>query len=236
MLIKLLLIEHNLRTAQQAVSFLERLEHIIVCGVATSYEHSIELIEGKQPDIILLELSTVTEQGFTISSNLKKRFPHIHIIIYTSYDYVPYFNQLIAHGVSGMLYKNASPTELKLMLCNVLKGNTIIPLSLFAHIKLHRPDQLKHYWEIEMTPIEQSLLEMIDNHYTNDLIAKKIHVSVSSVEKYLRKLYAKLGVRDKNQAIERMHRDRCLRPIMLSDMASSRLPNTNTEVVDYERL
>src|SRR5690606_3182391 len=124
MLIKLLLIEHNLRTAQQAVSFLERLEHIIVCGFATSYEHSIELIEGKQPDIILLELSTVTEQGFMISSNLKKRFPHIHIIIYTSYDYVPYFNQLIAHGVSGMLYKNASPTELKLMLCNVLKGNT----------------------------------------------------------------------------------------------------------------
>lgn len=237
MLIKLLLIEKNLPNAQQAVSLLEPLDHILICGVATSYEHSIELIEKKQPDIVLLELNMLEEQSMYISAAIKKQFPYIHIIIYTGYDYVPYFNQLIENGVSGMLYKTASAEELNLMLYNVLRGNTIIPLSLYRQIKLHRSEHLKHYWEIEMTPIEQSLLEMIDERYTNALIAKKIHASESSVEKYLRKLYDKLGVRNKSQAIERMRQDRRLRPIGFAEKASPHaLANPRTEVVEHEHL
>lgn len=217
MLIKLLLIENNFRSAMHTVSVLKQLEHIMLCGVATSYDHGISMIRQQQPNIVLMELSHCTEQSFSLSSSIKQQFPQIHIIIFTGYDYAPFFNQLIESGVSGMLYKTASPQELELMFCNVLRGNTIIPLSLYRHIKLHRSDSLKHYWEIEMTPTEQYLLELIYKRHTNASIAQKIHVSESSVEKYLRKLYDKLGVRNKNQVIERMKRDQRLRPVALTN-------------------
>lgn len=237
MLIKLLLIDNNLDTAGQAIALLEQLEHIMFCGIAASYEHSVYLIEQEQPNIVLLELNMMTDQGIHIASSLKQQFPHVHVIVYTQYDYEPFFNQLIEHGVSGMLYKTASAQELQLLMYNVLHGNTIVPLPLYRQFKLHRSNQLKHYWELDMTPFERHLLGMIDKRYTNALIAKHIHASESSVEKYLSKLYDKLGVRNKNQAIEKMQRDRCLRPINSADHTLPQsLANHRMEVVEHEHL
>jgi len=211
--IKLLLIEKNEHLAQQVISLLDPIENIAVCGCATTLEDSIKLIEWKQPQIVLLELNLDEEHGVTLSANLKRRFPQLHIIVYTGYDYVPFFNQLIESGVSGMLNKSASAEELTNLLTTVMHGKTIVPLKLFNQIKLHRSDHVKHYWEFDLTPTEQHILELIYERYTNALIAKKIHLSESSVEKYLRKIYDKLGVRNKIEAIERMQQDLCFRPV-----------------------
>lgn len=211
--IKLLLIEKNEHLAQQVISLLDPIENIAICGCATTLEDSIKLIEWKQPQIVLLELNLNEEHGVTLSANLKRRFPQLHIIVYTGYDYVPFFNQLIESGVSGMLNKSASAEELTNLLTSVMHGKTIVPLKLFNQIKLHRSDHVKHYWEFDLTPTEQHILELIYERYTNALIAKKIHLSESSVEKYLRKIYDKLGVRNKIEAIERMQQDLCFRPV-----------------------
>jgi len=213
MLIKLLLIEKNEHIAQEVVSLLDPIDNIAICGCATSLEDSINIIEWKQPQIVLLELDLNEEHGVTLSADLKKRYPHLHIIVYTGYDYVPFFNQLIESGVSGMLNKSASAEELTVLLSTVMHGKTIMPLQLFNQIKLHRSDHVKHYWEFDLTPTEQHILELIYERYTNALIAKKIHLSESSVEKYLRKIYDKLGVRNKIEAIERMRQDLSFRPI-----------------------
>lgn len=207
MLIKLLLIETNEHFAQQAVSLLEPIEHIMICGYAATYEDSLQLIDKYEPQIVLLELNLNKEHGVTFSAKLKKRYPHIHIIIYTDYDYVPFFNQLIESGVSGMMNKSSAVEELLCMVSTVMSGRTIVPLTLYKQIKLHRSDHVKHYWEFDLTPTERHILELIYERHTNAFIAKTIYLSESSVEKYLRKIYDKLGVRNKTEAIKRMQQD-----------------------------
>jgi len=213
MLIKILLIEKDEHIAQKIISLLEPMDHIVICGCGTSWDDSIELIESEEPHIVLLELNLNEDHGVTLSANLKKRYPQLHIIVYTGYDYAPFFNQLIESGVSGMLTKSASATELAELLTAVMHGKTVIPLHLFQQIKLHRSEHDKHYWEIDLTPTEQHILELIYKRYTNALIAKKVHLSESSVEKYLRKIYDKLRVRNKIEAIERMQQDQSFRPV-----------------------
>lgn len=213
MLIKLLLIEPNEHFAQQAVSLLEPIEHIMICGYAANYEDSMKLIDQYEPQIVLLELNLNKEHGVTLSSKLKKRYPQIHIIVYTNYDYAPFFNQLIESGVSGMMNKSSNVEELLYMLSTVMSGKTILPLTLYKQIKLHRSDHAKHFWEFDLSPTERHILELIYERHTNAFIAKTIHLSESSVEKYLRKIYDKLGVRSKTEAIKRMQQDLRFRPV-----------------------
>ncbi|MCR8659948.1 response regulator transcription factor [Paenibacillus endoradicis] len=205
--IKLLIIDDHPEMASSISSLIQQEDSITIIGITDSLTVAISLIERLYPHIVLLDLNMPEETGITLCSKLKERFPGLHIIIHTGYDYVPYFNQLVDSGASGMLNKSASPSEIIAMIDAVLHGHTIIPLPLFRQIKLHRSEEVKHYWEMDLTPTERSILSMVSDKYTNALIARKIHVSESSVEKYLRKIYEKLGVRNKNEAVERIQQD-----------------------------
>jgi len=207
MSIRVLIIDDHPAMAIGVSTLLQKDNSIIIVGIAENSDEGFILIEELQPSIILLDLNMPDETGIEVCSKIKERYPGIHIIIHTAYDYIPYFNQLLESGASGMLNKTDSSDDIISIIHAVIRGHTMIPLTLYRQIKLHRSEEVKHYWEMDLTPTERSILHMVSNKYTNPIIARKIHVSVSSVEKYLRKIYEKLGVRNKNEAIERIKND-----------------------------
>jgi len=207
MSIKLIIIDDNPELYSSISRLIKQEDRLTIIGITDSFTGAVSLIDRVYPHVVLLDLNMLEDTGITLCSKLKERYPRLHIIIYTGYDYAPYFNQLVDSGASGMLNKSASPNEIIAMIDAVLRGHTIIPLPLYRQIKLHRSEEVKHYWEMDLTPTERLILHMVSDKYTNALIARKIHVSESSVEKYLRKIYEKLGVRNKNEAVSRIQQD-----------------------------
>lgn len=205
--IHILIIDDHPSLASGLASLLEQDPSIHVVGFAENGEEGVYLTEKLHPSVILLDLNMPDETGIQVCSRLKEGHPNIHIIIHTGYDYVPYFNQLLESGASGMLGKSAAPEDIIAMIHAVLRGQTIMPLPLFRQMQLNRSDDVKHYWEMDLTTTEQTILTMVANKERNSAIARKIHVSESSVEKYLRKIYEKLGVRSKGEAIKRVEND-----------------------------
>ena len=203
--IRVLIIDDHPAMAAGLKHLLEQESSIQVVGIARTGNEGIGLADKLLPSVILLDLSLPDESGVQICSKIKEKHPSIHIIIHTGYDYEPYFNLLVENGASGMLDKIASSLEVVQMIQAVMQGNTLIPLHLFRQMQLQLSEDVKHYWEADLTPTEQKILSLIMKKATNTDIASSIHTSESSVEKYLKKIYDKLGVRTKNEAIAKIN-------------------------------
>lgn len=202
--IRALIIDDHPAMAAGLKLLLEQESSIQVVGIAVSGKEGVELASKLRPSVVLLDLSLPDSSGVHICSQIKDSYPSTHIIIHTGYDYEPYFNLLLENGASGMLNKSASPQDVIQMIHAVLQGNTIIPLHLLRKMQLIRSEEVKHYWEADLTATEQKIVSLIVTKATNADIAAKINTSESSVEKYLKKIYDKLGVRTKNEAIAKI--------------------------------
>lgn len=211
--VRVLIVDDYLETLLRVKDLCKDDSSIEIIDVVSSIEEIISMIEQEQPNIILLEMNIPKVNGIKLCLCIKEKFPAVHIIIFSGFDFLPYYNQLINNGASGMLNKSASAEELIAMINAVMTGYTLLPLPIYRQMKLHRSHNERRYWEMELTLTERTLLSMIANQYTNAVIAKKIHVSESSVEKYLRKIYEKLGVRKKTEAIERIQNDDRFQPV-----------------------
>ncbi len=205
--IKVLIIDDHPAMAFGIQYLLEQNTHIEVLGIAASGKDGIEMVQKLLPSVVILDLNLPDDTGVHIAAAIKEKHPSIHIIIHTGYDYVPYFNRLIESGVSGILNKSASPQDIIDMIHAVIRGHTIVPLPIFRQIQLQRPDHVKHYWEADLTTTEQKILSMLADKCTNSKIASTIHVSESSVENYLKKIYGKLGVKSKAEALTKITND-----------------------------
>jgi two-component system competent response regulator ComA len=205
--IKIIVIDDHPAMAFGIAKILEQEPGLVVLGVATSGQEGFELVETHRPAVVILDLNMPDLTGVQLAASIKEQYPAIHIVIHTGYDYEPYFNKLVQSGVSGILNKNAMPKEMVDMIQAVVSGYTIMPLTLFHQVQLQRPDDIKLYWEANLSTTEEKILMMIADKHTNSNIAKVIHMSESSVENYLKKIYRKLGVRSKNEAIAKIARE-----------------------------
>jgi len=205
--IRVLIIDDHPAMAAGLKHILEQEPSIQVVGLASSGNEGIELAYTLRPSIVILDLSLPDRSGIQVCSRIKEKHPATHIIIHTGYDYEPYFNLLLESGVSGMLNKSASSQEVIKLIHTVIGGSTIIPLQLFRQMQLMRSDEVKHYWETDLTLTEQKIVSLLVHKATNADIAAAINTSESSVEKYLKKIYDKLGVRTKNEAITKIKKE-----------------------------
>lgn len=205
--IKIVIIEDHPAMSAGIKLILEQDIAIQVLGIAKNGQDGMELIHQLSPNIVLLDLNLPDDSGLNLSRIIKEKYPTVHIIIYTGYDFTPFFNRLIDNGVSGIMNKSASSEEILQMIHSVMDGNTVLPLSIFRQIQLQRSADVRHYWEVNLTENEKKILFMAVRKYTNIQIADQINVSESSVENYLKKIYCKLGVRSKAEAISKVVRE-----------------------------
>lgn len=135
---------------------------------------------------------------------MKNLSAHSHIIILTDEDNVKLFRHLMSLGASGMLSKQASPSQLIHLISGLREGHVSIPLSWLNSAEWAQPvESPTEARVIELTETETFIMERIVQGVTYDKIANEINVSRRSIDNYLRKIYVKLEVSSRAQAIER---------------------------------
>ncbi|MGG4108573.1 response regulator transcription factor [Paenibacillus lautus] len=187
-------------------TILEEVPNVRVMGVAGESTKVIEMVKKHQPSVIFIEMTLTGLNSLEIIKQIKEIDSDTHIIIFTGYDYLPFFNKLIEFGVSGIINKDASPQKLISLFRSVLEGDTIIPLKIYRKVQL---DLSKHenFQSFCLTKKEMELMLMVAKGWTNSQIAEKIYMSVRSVENYLSKIYVKMKVNSRTEAVEKIGKE-----------------------------
>jgi two-component system competent response regulator ComA len=198
--IKVIVADDHPLMAQATKQLLEQIVDMEVVAVANDGAACMEFVEMYRPDMVFLDYQLPDQVGTDIAEQIKKRHPHIHVVIFTGVDVSAMATHLLELQVSGIISKGTRHAAIKHMVACMLENYIVLPRSVIP--KIHAIAKLTAH-EVELTDDEVLIMTLVVKGATLDQVAERIHTSKRSVDNYQRKIYDKYGVNTRAQAIEK---------------------------------
>jgi two-component system competent response regulator ComA len=172
----------------------------------TDIDKVLDILKENKYEIYLIDLYMPKVNGIELTKMILQTNPDATILIYTGFDLVSHYNLLIEAGVAGFISKTASPEQLITAIRCALREEVVIPLQLLK--QLRRVDAgptsnegQQNLGDITLSHKEQQILEGIAKGLTNKAIAIDLSMSQRTIEYNLTKIFSKLGVGSRTEAL-----------------------------------
>ncbi|MDR2737074.1 MAG: response regulator transcription factor [Gracilibacteraceae bacterium] len=178
-------------------TILEKDEEISVCGFAADGLEAWELCAQKKPDLILMDIRMPRCNGDVATCRIKEAFPHIKVLILTTFYDKQTVSAVLSSGADGYLLKGVNEAKLVNAIKSTLAGVNVFDTEVFNNIKI------KFYSGESsvnnLTERERELLSWIANGNNNKKIAEKMFLSEGTVRNNISLLLEKLELNDRTQ-------------------------------------
>lgn len=176
----------------------------------------INKLEGNSNlDIILMDIEMPKMNGIEATSIIKKKFPHIKIIMLTVFDNDENIFNAIKAGADGYLLKEINAKDLHDGIVDTLNGGAAMnPSIALKTLKLLRnPINLKNEEDIEdiqLTSREIDVLEQLSKGLSYNAIADNLILSTGTIRKHIENIYRKLQVHNKLEAVQKAKKNKLI--------------------------
>ena len=167
---------------------------IAVVGLTGEGRAAFGLVERLRPDVLLLDIHLPDLSGIEVTRQVRAAFPAVAILVVTGYDAAGYARALLRLGVRGFLSKAAPGDQLVAAVRAVAQGQTALG-SAAAQAALGGTAAL--------TAREHEVLRLLAAGRRNKEIAAALSVSENTVEFHLSRIFQKLDVRSRTDAIRK---------------------------------
>jgi len=169
-----------------------------IVGMANDGEKLIELVEEKQPDVVLTDIRMPKIDGIAATRMIKKQFPEIKIIAFTMFDQQEAVSQMLSAGINGYILKNSGLQEVKKAIETVLDGESYFDAGI--DVSFLNVDHSKQEKSI-LSKTEREILRLIGEGKTSNEIAEIRFCSVSTVETHRKNMMRKLELQGKGELL-----------------------------------
>ncbi|WP_304133549.1 response regulator [Mesonia mobilis] len=169
-----------------------------IVGMANDGEKLIELVEEKQPDVVLTDIRMPKIDGIAATRMIKKQFPEIKIIAFTMFDQQEAVSQMLSAGINGYILKNSGLQEVKKAIETVLDGESYFDAGI--DVSFLNIDHSKQEKSI-LSKTEREILRLIGEGKTSNEIAEIRFCSVSTVETHRKNMMRKLELQGKGELL-----------------------------------
>ncbi len=205
-MIKLLLVDDQDILTEGLKLILGVEDDIEVVGTANNGKKAYELCRIRKPDLVLMDIQMPELNGVEATAMIKKDFPHIKIIVLTTFNDDEYIYEALKNGASGYLLKDTSPTEILNAVRIVHDGGALIQSEVAVKV-LDRFSQLandtvdKHIDPKSelLTDREIEICRLIGEGKNNQEIAEDLFLSQGTVKNHITRVLEKLDLRDRTQ-------------------------------------
>jgi RNA polymerase sigma factor (sigma-70 family) len=167
---------------------------------------AVDGIPRLNPDIVIMDINLPDISGVECTRRLKAICPGTQIMMLTVYEDTEAVFSALRAGASGYLLKQTPIEELLTALREIHRGGS--PMS--SHIarkvvhSFQEGDVVNQAVE-SLSPREREVLELVAEGCLFKEIAEKLGVSFGTVHTYCRRIYEKLQVRSRSQAVAKWH-------------------------------
>ncbi len=188
-----------------AVAYLSEADDCEIVGEADNAADALAMARLVKPDIVLLDIRLKgSRTGIDLARDLREELPDTKIIVLTNFPHEPYVRAMMELGVDGYLLKDTPPSDVLEALRMVMRGRNVFSSTVSENIVkgyLHSPYSRAHRDKDSLTSREAEVLQLVADGRINDDIAEALGVSVKAIQVHLTNLYAKLGARNRTEAV-----------------------------------
>jgi DNA-binding NarL/FixJ family response regulator len=175
---------------------------IEVVGEAVDGDEAVATAVSMRPDVVLMDIRMPRVDGITATRSLLAQLDTTRVVMLTTFDLDDYVVDAFRAGASGFVLKTAPPSNLVASIRTVHTGEALIaPASTRRLIEDGtRPDRPGPELDV-LTARELDVLVLLARGLSNAEIAHELVVEVSTAKSHVASVLAKLGVRDRVQAV-----------------------------------
>ena len=191
-----------------------------VAGEAADGTEAVEEAIRLRPDVVLMDVRMPRMDGIEATSRILREgagTKRPRVLILTTFDLDEYVFRGLRAGASGFLLKDVLPEDLVHAVRVVAEGGSLLSPSVTRRLieefvrtpsaSVTAPPGLA-----ELTPREKEVLGLVGRGLSNHQIAERLYLSMATVKTHVNRLFAKLAVRDRAQAVVLAYESGVVRP------------------------
>ncbi len=201
------IVEDNDQLRGTLASVLNRAEGFRCLSHYNSAEAALEGLPKDKPEVVLMDINLPGMNGVECVRRLKQLLPQVQIMMLTVYEDTENIFNALAAGATGYMLKRTPRAELLEAIKEVHKGGS--PMT--AHIarkvvaSFQKAPAANQPAEA-LSPREQEVLDCLSQGFLYKEIADKLGISYETVHTYIRRIYEKLQVRTRTEAVAKFLR------------------------------
>lgn len=180
-----------------------------VVGEATHGAEAVRKTAELRPDVVLMDVRMPGMDGIEATRCIVAAGGRSRVLVLTTFDLDEYVHAAIRAGASGFLLKDVRPEELLAGIRAVDSGDAVIAPALTRrlldeyarYVPAHRAGSAEDSGLGSLTDREREILVAVGKGWTNGEIATRFVLSESTVKTHVGRVLAKIGARDRIQAV-----------------------------------
>ena len=180
---------------------------IDVVAEAVNGAEAVDAVRRTRPDVVLMDIRMPELDGLQATRRILTGAPEDpRVIILTTFDLDHYVYAALTAGASGFLLKDVTPEHLVAAVRLVRAGDALLAPSITRRLVERFAGRdpataATHRDLAALTPRELEVLQLLAQGMSNAELAARLHLSEATVKTHVARILAKLGLRDRVQAV-----------------------------------
>jgi two-component system NarL family response regulator len=198
---KVALVEDNKKTREYLSALLGGSDGMELVCICSSGEEALEKIPVVPPDVIVMDINLPGISGIDLTRTLKAQFPSIEILVLTIHEDRENLFAVLQAGASGYLVKGSASREIIEAISLLMAGGA--PMSpVIARYVIEEFHEVKPVRApTALTSREKEVLQGVAAGLSEKKLAEKLGVSPHTVHTHIKKIYRKLQVGSRAEAV-----------------------------------
>jgi len=199
------LVEDDNEIRESIREFLSTADDLQCTGVFSRAEDIVSAFKNLSVDVVIMDITLPGMNGIQCVAQLKPVRPEVQFLMCTQHEEPEKTFDSLCAGATGYLIKNSAPEKLFEAIRDIHKGGSPMSAQIARMVVNSFPDKQKNSELLStFTLREQEILHALAKGYAYKEIADKLLISIETVRTYLRRIYEKLQVHSKVEALNKV--------------------------------
>jgi len=208
-MIKVLLYEDNPQLREGLTMLISGSDGFEVVAAFKNCNTVVEEVEAYRPDVILMDIDMPGINGIEGLKRLREFNSDVKVLMLTVFDDNKNVFQAISNGANGYILKKTPPSKLLEYISEAQSGGAPMTASIATQVlKMFSSMNNEKGEDYNLSDREKQVLQLLVDGYSYKMIAGEMFISIDTVRSHIKKIYEKLHVNSKSEAVAKAFKDK----------------------------
>lgn len=208
-MIKILIYEDNPQLREGLTMLINGSEGFEVLAAYKNCNNVVDEVHAWKPDVILMDIDMPGTNGIEGLKQIRAVGSEVKILMLTVFDDNKNVFDAIKAGASGYILKKTAPARLLEYIAEAASGGAPMTSSIATQVlKMFSEINKDSGEDYNLSDREKQVLSLLVNGYSYKMIASEMNISIDTVRSHIKKIYEKLHVNSKSEAVAKAFKDK----------------------------